>query len=129
MLMSKKLFYKFACKKNINVPKTLIVNNKKYELDLKGHETLLEVIREQLNLTGTKSACEESECGACTVLINGKAVLACTILACAVEDEEIITIAFTAIQLEHTIFDPSGNPIQTKISNILDFNLKEGSGI
>jgi len=71
---------------------TLIVNNRKYELNLKGHETLLEVLRDHLGLTGTKTACEESECGTCTVNINGKAVLSCVTFACAVEGEEITTI-------------------------------------
>jgi len=71
---------------------TLIINNKKFELDLQGHETLLEVLRDHLGMTGTKTACEEAECGACTVIINGKAVLSCITLACDVEGEEITTI-------------------------------------
>ena len=70
----------------------LMVNKKEYTVDLKGHETLLEVLRNNLGLTGTKTACEESECGACTVIIKGKAVLACSTLACDVEGEEITTI-------------------------------------
>ena len=70
----------------------LTVNNKTYELDLKGHETLLEVLRDMLGLTGTKTACDDSECGACTVIINGKAVLSCPILACDVTRDEITTI-------------------------------------
>jgi len=71
---------------------TLTINKKKYELDLAGHETLLEVLRDRLSLTGTKTACEESECGTCMVQINGKAVLSCITLACNVEGENIITI-------------------------------------
>ena len=71
---------------------TLTINKRKYELDLKGHETLLEVLRDHLSLTGTKTACEESECGTCTVLINGKAVLACITLACNVQGEDITSI-------------------------------------
>jgi len=71
---------------------TLTINNKKYELDLRGHETLLEVLRNRLSLTGTKTACEESECGTCTVQINGKAILSCITLACNVGDENITTI-------------------------------------
>ena len=51
---------------------TLKINNKEYPLNLKGHETLLEVLREELGFTGTKTACDEAECGACTVLLNGK---------------------------------------------------------
>ena len=71
---------------------TLNINKKKYSLDLKGHETLLEVLRDTLGLTGTKTACSEAECGACTVLVNGKSVLACIILARDVENCEILTI-------------------------------------
>jgi carbon-monoxide dehydrogenase small subunit len=70
----------------------LTVNHKRYSLDLKGHETLLEVLRHQLGLTGTKTACDESECGTCTVQINGKAVLSCITLAADLEGENIVTI-------------------------------------
>ena len=72
--------------------KKLIINHKEYLLDLKGHETLMEVLRHQLGLTGTKTACEESECGTCTVNINGKAVLSCITIAADLEGEEITTI-------------------------------------
>ena len=71
---------------------TLIINKRKFQLELKGHETLLEILRNQLGLTGTKTACEESECGTCCVNINGKAVLSCITLANDVADKEITTI-------------------------------------
>lgn len=70
----------------------LTINNQNYELPLKGHETLLEVLRDHLGLTGTKTACEEAECGACTVMINGQAVLSCIVLACDAEGDQILTI-------------------------------------
>ncbi|MBI5150127.1 MAG: (2Fe-2S)-binding protein [Candidatus Omnitrophica bacterium] len=70
----------------------LNINKKEYQLDLKGHETLLEVLRDQLGLTGTKTACEESECGTCTVLVKGKAVLSCITLAANCAGREITTI-------------------------------------
>ena len=70
----------------------LIVNKKKFEIELNGNETLLEVLRDKLGMTGTKTSCTESECGACTVIINQKAVLSCITLACAVEGEEVTTI-------------------------------------
>jgi len=72
--------------------KTLNINNRTYPLNLKGNETLLEVLRDHLSLTGTKTACEESECGTCSVTINGKSVLSCITLACAVEGDQITTI-------------------------------------
>ena len=71
---------------------TLRINKQNFELELKGNETLLEVLRDHLGLTGTKTACEESECGTCTVIIDGKAILSCITLACAVKEEEITTI-------------------------------------
>lgn len=70
----------------------LNINNKNYHLELKGHETLLEVLRNQLSLTGTKTACEESECGTCAVNINGKSILSCITLAAGLEGEKITTI-------------------------------------
>ena len=71
---------------------TLTINHLKHEVDLKGHETLLEVLRDQVGLTGTKTACEESECGTCTVNINGRAILSCITLAASIIDEDVITI-------------------------------------
>jgi carbon-monoxide dehydrogenase small subunit len=71
---------------------TLNINGRDYQLDIKGHETLLEVLRNSLGLTGTKTACEESECGTCAVIVEGKALLSCITLACAVAGEKITTI-------------------------------------
>ena len=53
---------------------------------------MLEVLRDRLSLTGTKTACQESECGTCTVIINGNAVLSCITLAANVQDQQITTI-------------------------------------
>ncbi len=71
---------------------TLKINNKEYQVELKGNETLLEVLRDKLSLTGTKTACEESECGTCTVDIDGRAILSCITLAAAVTGKNITTI-------------------------------------
>ena len=73
-------------------PVKLHINNRKYYLELNGNETLLEVLRTNLGLTGTKTACEESECGTCTVQIDGKAILSCITLASTCEDKKITTI-------------------------------------
>ena len=70
----------------------LRINNKDYEIQLKGNETLLEVLRNNLGLTGTKTACEESECGTCTVTIDGKAILSCITLAQSLVGKDILTI-------------------------------------
>ncbi|MFA5060312.1 MAG: (2Fe-2S)-binding protein [Candidatus Omnitrophota bacterium] len=71
---------------------TLMINKTKYEVELKGHETLLEVLRDKLGLTGTKTSCMESECGACVVNIDKKAILSCITLAKDVEEKEVTTI-------------------------------------
>ncbi len=70
----------------------LTINKKPITLELKGNETLLEILRDQLSLTGTKTACQETECGTCTVMINVKAVLSCITLAANAQGEEITTI-------------------------------------
>ncbi len=71
---------------------TLEINQRQYQLDLKGHETLLEVLRDHLGMKGTKTACEESECGTCTVAVDGKATLSCIALAANCEGMKINTI-------------------------------------
>ncbi len=71
---------------------TFQINNKNVDVTLKGHETLLEVLRDHLSLTGTKTACQESECGTCTVMVDGKAVLSCITLAVNVVGQQITTI-------------------------------------
>ena len=70
----------------------LVVNGDRSEVAVASHRTLLEVIREELGLTGTKEACNTGECGCCTVLMDGKAVLSCLLLAVEVEGREITTI-------------------------------------
>jgi aerobic carbon-monoxide dehydrogenase small subunit len=71
---------------------TLKVNNQEYEFMVNPARTLADVLREDLGLTGTKIMCNEGECGACTVLINGKPVLSCMTLAIACEGKNILTI-------------------------------------
>ena len=68
------------------------LNGKFMEVEAKPNWTLLDVIRDQLYLTGTKRGCEAGECGACTVMVNGENVNSCLILIGSVEGKEIITI-------------------------------------
>lgn len=68
------------------------VNGKHHLLDLPPEKRLIDILRQDLKLTGTKEGCGEGECGACTVILNGEAVHACLILACQLENQEIITI-------------------------------------
>jgi carbon-monoxide dehydrogenase small subunit len=71
---------------------SLNVNGKIKEVSVRPHWTLLYVLREELGLTGTKYGCGTGECGACTVLIDGKAVHSCLVLAAQAEGKSIITI-------------------------------------
>jgi aerobic-type carbon monoxide dehydrogenase small subunit (CoxS/CutS family) len=71
---------------------TLHVNSEFHELAVLLHHTLLEVLREDLGLIGTKHGCELGECGACTVLIDGLPVLSCLTLPVEVQNNEITTI-------------------------------------
>jgi aerobic-type carbon monoxide dehydrogenase small subunit (CoxS/CutS family) len=70
----------------------LIVNGEATEVAFAPHKTLLEVLREDLALTGTKHGCELGECGACTVLVDGRAILSCLMLGLDIEDREVLTI-------------------------------------
>ncbi|MFC1909412.1 (2Fe-2S)-binding protein [Chloroflexota bacterium] len=70
----------------------LNVNSDKYEVRVRPTETLADVLREKLGITGTKIMCNEGECGSCTVLMDGKPVLSCLMLAVECEGKEIITI-------------------------------------
>jgi len=70
----------------------LTVNNTLYELSVKPWETLLDVLREHLGLTGTKEGCGLGECGACTVIMDGKIVNSCLVLAVEANGKQIITI-------------------------------------
>ena len=70
----------------------LLVNGDLYEVAVKPNDTLLEVLRETLKLTGTKEGCGVGECGACTVLMDGKAILSCLTLALDVAGRAITTI-------------------------------------
>ncbi|MDR3237774.1 MAG: (2Fe-2S)-binding protein [Spirochaetia bacterium] len=70
----------------------ITVNGKDYEADVKPHETLLEFIREDLGLAGTKEGCSVGECGACTVIMNGKTVNSCLVLAAEADGSSVITI-------------------------------------
>ena len=73
-------------------PIKFTVNGEWYEIYTEPWKTLLDVLREELGITGVKSGCREGECGACTVLIDGKAVNSCLMLALQADGKEITTI-------------------------------------
>ncbi|MGB7602931.1 MAG: (2Fe-2S)-binding protein [Candidatus Sulfotelmatobacter sp.] len=70
----------------------LRINGRSYELAIEPSALLLDVLRQDLGLTGSKRGCDESSCGACTVLVDGVAMMSCTLLAASCEGLEITTI-------------------------------------
>jgi aerobic-type carbon monoxide dehydrogenase small subunit (CoxS/CutS family) len=68
------------------------VNGRPLEIEVEVHHTLLDVLRDDLGLTGTKECCVEGECGTCTVVIDGRAVCSCLVLAVEVDGCEITTV-------------------------------------
>jgi len=73
-------------------PVRLTVNQQDYVVDLEPRVTLLDALREYLGLTGTKKGCDRGQCGACTVLVNGRRVNSCLTLAMACEGEPVTTV-------------------------------------
>jgi carbon-monoxide dehydrogenase small subunit len=71
---------------------TLSVNGQEYALTVAANRTLLDVLRDDLSLTGTKKGCDEGTCGACTVIIDGKLALSCMVLAIRCRGKTIETI-------------------------------------
>jgi aerobic carbon-monoxide dehydrogenase small subunit len=70
----------------------LVVNGDPVSVDAPGMRRLLDVLREDLGLTGTKEGCGEGECGACTVLVNGDATLSCLVPVCQLDGVEVHTV-------------------------------------
>ena len=70
----------------------LRVNGREHQIDIDNRETLLDVLRERLDLTGSKKGCDHGQCGACTVLLDSRRVNACLLLAVSVGDRDVTTI-------------------------------------
>ena len=70
----------------------LTVNGEKCETDVWGGESLLFALREQLGLPGSKNACEQGECGSCSVLLDGTLVCSCLVLAAQADGHEVVTV-------------------------------------
>ncbi len=70
----------------------LTVNGERHEADVWAGESLLYVLRERLGLPGSKNACEQGECGSCSVLLDGKLVCACLVLAAQADGHELVTV-------------------------------------
>jgi carbon-monoxide dehydrogenase small subunit len=76
----------------MKLPVRLTVNGESHELFVEPKKTLLDLLREDLELTGTKRGCDGGECGTCTVLLNGQPVSACLVLAVEADGQNILTI-------------------------------------
>jgi xanthine dehydrogenase YagT iron-sulfur-binding subunit len=74
------------------VPITLLINGKPYKLTVEPRVTLLDALRDHLDMTGAKRVCDRASCGACTVIMAGKAVYACSVLAIEAQNKPIQTI-------------------------------------
>jgi carbon-monoxide dehydrogenase small subunit len=74
------------------IPVSIEVNDKRYGLEVAPYRTLLDILREDLALTGTKPNCLSGECGACTVIVDGQAVNACLYLAVRADGKQVTTI-------------------------------------
>jgi carbon-monoxide dehydrogenase small subunit len=122
----------------------LKVNGDVYKLQVDTRRTLLEVIREELGLTGSKEMCNKGDCGGCTVILDGKAVLACMKLAVEASGSEILTIegqAFVehgAIQCGYcspgfimsakALLDKNPNPTEDQIKEAISNNICRCTG-
>ena len=76
----------------MKVPATLTVNGTSYPVELEPHVSLLNAVRNELGLTGSKEGCDDSECGACMMLLDGKPVNSCSYLALQAEGKEVTTV-------------------------------------
>ncbi len=74
------------------VPVALTINGRSYKADLEPRVTLLDALRNNFDLTGAKRVCDRGTCGACTVLLDGKAVYSCSVLAIAAQGHQITTV-------------------------------------
>ena len=76
----------------MKVPATLLVNGTAYPIEVDPHVSLLRAVREEIGLTGSKEGCDDSECGACMMLLDGKPLNSCSYLALQAEGREVTTV-------------------------------------
>jgi aerobic-type carbon monoxide dehydrogenase small subunit (CoxS/CutS family) len=76
----------------MKVPATLTVNGTAYPIEVDPHASLLDTVRDAIGLTGSKEGCDDSECGACMMLLDGKPVNSCSYLALQAEGREVTTV-------------------------------------
>jgi aerobic-type carbon monoxide dehydrogenase small subunit (CoxS/CutS family) len=76
----------------VNVPATLRVNGTSYVVELDPHQSLLDAVRDVIGLIGSKEGCDDSECGACMMLLDGKPVNSCSYLALQADGRDVTTV-------------------------------------
>lgn len=81
----------------------LLVNGNKHQIDVDADTPILWVLRDNLNLVGTKYGCGISQCGSCTIHLNGNAVRACMMTVAAVENQSIVTIEGLSTNADHPV--------------------------
>ena len=89
---------------------SLKVNGVGHEVETEPFDSLLDVLREKLRLTGSKKGCDEGECGACTVMLDGKPVLSCIVLMGDARGKEVLTI-------EGLVQDGEPHPLQVEMTD------------
>jgi carbon-monoxide dehydrogenase small subunit len=82
---------------NDRFPIDLQVNGQRYQVDVPVYHTLLDFLRDDLGLTGTKECCVVGECGACTVIVNGRTVNSCLMLAVEADGADVLTVEGLAV--------------------------------
>jgi aerobic carbon-monoxide dehydrogenase small subunit len=87
----------------MRVPINITVNGEEYHLEVKPNRVLLDVLREDLGLTGTKKGCGLGKCGACTILLDGRPVHSCLLLAAQADRKQITTIEGIATEEPHPL--------------------------
>ena len=95
------------------IPIRLTVNGRRRTVDVAAHHTLLEVLREDVGLTGTKECCLVGECGACTVIVDGRSVDSCLMLAVEADGADVLTVEGLAAEgalspLQQAFLDKGG---------------------
>lgn len=92
---------------------TFTVNGKAAEFSVPTHRTLMDALRYELGLTGTKTCCAEGECGACTVIIDGASVNSCLMLAAEAEGHDILTVEGLGAETPHGLCDLQESFLET----------------
>ncbi|MGH2970978.1 MAG: (2Fe-2S)-binding protein [Gaiellaceae bacterium] len=87
---------------------SLIVNGERQEADVWEGESLLFALRERLGLPGSKNACEQGECGSCSVLLDGELVCACLVLAAQADGHEVVTVEGSGFEYVQRAFVDAG---------------------